>query len=127
MSRPSLTQTELQHIEHCNKILKEHLDLIRMTTEESKKLFESYNPSLHDYVKVIHGIQIEFARIVMEIVKSGKDLRGITGGSQELANYMHAAIKLNAILDDKLIEKIIRLTKDDSSKVQIEFQSGVKL
>lgn len=107
--KTSLTQEELQHIEFCNKIMREHLELVTSITEKTKEVFDAYIPTLQEYVRVMHTIQIEFGRVAVNIFKDGKELRAITGGHQEIYNYMQAAVKLDTALNDGLIQKILKL------------------
>lgn len=110
-TRTPLTQAELQHIEYCNKVLREHLELIQNITDAGKKIFDVYGSGLNEYIGHIYKVQVDFGRVVLEITKSAKELRGITGGTQELINYTQAATKLNEVLDDKLIQKIVKVTR----------------
>lgn len=104
-----LTQAELQHIEHCNKVLKEHLEFVKQVTDETKAAFDTYLSSIQEYVSIITACQIAFGRAAMEMLKSAKELRAATGGHQELINYTQAAVKLDEALSDELIQKIIKL------------------
>lgn len=112
-NKQELTHDELQHIEHCNKIMRDHLELVQKVTGEVQKTFDLYLPHLQDYVGTLRAIQFEFGRIVVDIIRSSRELKLITSGSQELHNYGQAATKLNQALSDELVQKIIKLTKED--------------
>jgi len=116
MAGKILTHDELQHIEYCNKILKEHLEIVNQITNETKKAFDTYLSSIQEYVSIITACQVAFGRAAMEILKSARELRTVTAGSMELHNYAQAALKLDEALSNELITKIIKLTQMDGEK-----------
>ena len=103
---------ELQHLEHCNKILEEHLELVQKVTNETESLLNTYLPILSGYVRAVVEVQMNFGKAVVEITRSAREVKVITSGSQEIENFVAAAVKLNNVLNDELMLKIIKLAKD---------------
>lgn len=112
MNKTFLTEEELQHIEHCNKVLKEHAELVRLTIESTTELFNNYVPTLNGYVKAVATVKHEFGEQVTSIIQSSRQLKIATGNVQEIISFMSAVIKLNEILTPELVEKLRRLSKD---------------
>lgn len=107
-----MTEAELQHIEHCNKILREHEEVISKVINSTETMLNTYIPILQGYVSAVADIQKHFGQVSVDIIRSTRELKVITSGSQELHNYTIAAEKLNNTLSDELVQKIVKLTKE---------------
>jgi len=107
----TITHDELQFIEHANKILNEHAELVKYVINETEGMLNTYVPVLKTYIKAIVNIRTEFSQEVIHIAQSLRELKSITGQTQELINFSSALIKLNEILTPELIEKLNKLNK----------------
>lgn len=106
-----LSHDELQHIEHANKILKDHQELIKTVTNETEALLNNYIPIIKSYVNAIHDIQTEFSHSVSDVVKSSRELKVITSGANEVLSFVQAVERLKSVLNDEFTQKVIELTK----------------
>lgn len=111
MNNKQLSQAELQHIEHCNKVLEEHDALVKSVVNETEALLNNYVPILSAYVQSIAAIRVTFAEEVKHMLQSTRELKLTTGSTQEIHNFVSAVMKLDQALTPELIEKIHRLVK----------------
>lgn len=107
-----LTQAELQHIEHCNKVLQEHQELVTTVVNETEGLLNNYVPILSTYVKSIAGIRQMLGEEVAHVIQSTRQLSIVTKNTQEIHDFVQAVMKLDAILTPSLIDKLSRLAKE---------------
>lgn len=106
-----LSHDELQHIEHANKALKEHLELVNLVVNESEALFNNYLPILQTYINGIAQVSKLFGEEVKQIYNSSRELRVATGGVQDVMNFISAVQKLDALLTPELIGKLRNVVK----------------
>lgn len=104
-----MTQDELQHIEHGTKILQEHQDVIRGVINETETMLNTYVPILSGYIESIARLRMDFGKEVQHIVQSTREIKVITGGTQQILEFCSAVENLNKILTPDLIEKIRRI------------------
>jgi len=105
-----LSQNELQHIEHCNKILKEHEETVKSVINETESLLNTYVPILSSYVQAIAKIRNIFGEEVSNIIKSSRQLGIITGSVQDVQHFIHAVTKLNELLTPELVKKLQKIS-----------------
>jgi uncharacterized protein YfaT (DUF1175 family) len=108
-----LSHDELQHIEHVNKVLEAHLDLVNTVFKLSEDRFAEITRSFSEFVIALKTVQMEMGRVVTHIYQSARDVRQATGGIQEITAFTDAIEKLDKILDDKLIEKLRKFTSEE--------------
>lgn len=109
MTTKYLSHDELQHIEHANKILKDHLDLVSATTQLSEERIQNFISAYRQYVVEIKDIATALGKAVENIHNSTREMKVITGSSQQITEYCQAIVKLDQLLDEKLIEKLKRI------------------
>lgn len=114
MTTKMMTEDDLQFLEHCNKMLREHLELVQLVTNESEGLFSIYLPILQKYVSGITELRKGIGQEVVHIVQSSRELKVVTSGSQEIHNFVAAVLKLKEALTPEMIENMRRLTNDKS-------------
>lgn len=108
-----LSHEELQHIEHCNIVLKEHLEIVRAVVNESESLLHTYLPILNEYVRSVGKVTQEFGENVSNIYRSSRELKVSVGSTPEVINFIATVQKLDALLTPELIVKLRRITKDE--------------
>ena len=113
MSKGIMSHDELQHIEHCNRVLQDHLDLIKLVTNESNGLLENYLPIMQNYARGIHEAGRTFTEGVADIYKSSRELKIATGGTQDVIAFMSTVQKLNEMLTPELLAKLRSISKTD--------------
>jgi len=104
-----MTQAELQHIEHCNKILKEHQETIRIVTEETERMMSNYLENLQNYMRGVIRVRIEMGKEVNQILQSTRQISLVTSNSQKIIDFTQAVLKLEAALVPSLVDKLERL------------------
>lgn len=109
MSAKMMSQAELQHIEHCNKVLLDHLELVQRVTNETEGLLNTYLPILTTYVNSIIEVRQLFGKEVAHIVQSTRELSLVTNNTQPLINFIQATAKLNEALTPELTDKLKRV------------------
>lgn len=107
----AMTQAELQQIEHANKVLREHLALRQTVKEETEQMIEAFIPSLQGYVETITDIRKLFGEEVRHILQSARELKTVSGHTQELVNFISQVHRLNEALTPDLVEKLNKLSK----------------
>jgi hypothetical protein len=107
-----LSHDELQRIEHTNKILEAHLELVNTVFTLSEDRFATILKSYTEFITALKTVQAEMGRVVTHIYQSARDIKQATGGVQDIMAFCDALDKLNKILDDKMIEKIKKVTRD---------------
>lgn len=107
-----LSHDELQHIEHCNKVLESHLEVVNAVTSLSEEKIHAMLAAYNGYVHELRNVQNVLGEIVTNIHRSLTQLKGVVGGTQDVMSYTQAVSKLDSLLDDKLIEKLRRITGD---------------
>lgn len=111
MTSKFLTHDELQHIEHTNKILQEHADLVKKVTEESEVYLSTYLPTFTAFLENVRFIRNEFGKEVVHILHSSREISMVTKNTQNIIDFVTAVGKLNQILTPELIEKLNKITK----------------
>lgn len=111
MNKTILTEDELQHIEHCNKILREHSKLVEDTVNNTQELLNLYLPALSAYVSGISKVQVELGKEVVNLIQSTRQIKIVVSNTQEITNFISAVVKLNDILTPELIEKLKKISK----------------
>lgn len=106
-----MSQAELQHLEHCNKALEAHLEIVTAVVNESEKLLNNYLPIVQEYVSVIGAVTHSFAEHVANIYSSSREMKVATGGAQELINFMATVDKLDKMLTPELLEKLRKVSQ----------------
>lgn len=101
-----MTQAELQNIEHATHILQEHQRVVEDVVNQTEAMLNTYGPILRTYVDGIVGVQKVFGEAVVNIVRSTRELKLITGGTQNIHDFCSAVIKLDGLLTPELIEKL---------------------
>jgi hypothetical protein len=114
MSTKYMTHEELQHIEHCNKILKDHLECIKVVVEQSELALNNYIPVLRTYVNAITEIRTAFGNEVTHIFQSTRQLGLVTKNSQDIHNFVQAVMQLDKILTPSLVEKLNAITRSNN-------------
>lgn len=109
-----MSQEELQHIEHCNKALLQHKEIVALVINETESLLNNYLPILSTYVNSVVKIRTLFGEEVSHVMSSTRQLKMVTNSTQEVINFADAVIKLNAILTPSLVEKLNRLLGEDN-------------
>jgi len=110
MLNKPMTQAELQHIEHCNKILQEHAETVKVVINETEALLNNYVPILSTYVESIAKIRNMFGEEVSNIIKSTRQLGIVTSNVQEVQHFIHAVTKLNELLTPELVVKLQKIS-----------------
>lgn len=110
-SAKGLSHDELQHLEHANKILREHLELLEKITVESSEYLNAHLSSLHTYVAAIGTIQRELGESVSNILKSARELGGVTNRTKELMDFGRAVGVLEETLTSEVLDKLSRIVK----------------
>lgn len=105
-----LTEAELQHIEHCNKVLREHKELVELTVNETERLFDNYLPVLTEYINHVVEVRTKFGNEVSHIIQSSRSLGIVTGKVADVINFCSAIEKLDKLLTNDLVEKLRRIT-----------------
>ena len=106
-----MTQDELQHIEHDNKVLREHLELRNQVREETEKMMDVFLPALQEYINTIADIRKIFGEEVAHILKSSRELKIVTGNSQDIINFISSVHKLNEALTPELVDRLQKILK----------------
>lgn len=109
MNNKILTEAELQHIEYCNKVLKNHLELVEDVTTRTNNLLSNYVESFSAYANSIAQVRQLFGNEVTHILNSTRQLKIATSGVQELITFIDTANKLNQLLNSEFIEKLNRI------------------
>ena len=109
MAKENLSQAQLQHIEHCNKVLEAHRELVTMVVNETEAVLNTYLPILGTYINGIVALRTELGNEVRHILNSSKELRHAAGSVNELIQFMSAIEKLDKLLTPELVEKIRKL------------------
>jgi hypothetical protein len=105
-----MTQAELQWIEHCNKVLGEHSEVVTKVLNDTEAMLNNYVPIMSAYVQAIDEVRHKFGMCVADIIKSSRQLQIITGSAQDVINFTVAVQKLDTILTPELIEKLQRIS-----------------
>ena|SRR5215204_1715729 len=111
MNKDYLSQGELQHIEHCNKVLKDHLALVQAITNESEKLLNTFLPIVGDYVNQVGAVTHQMGLHVKNIYASSRELKQAVGGTQDLISFMDAVMKVDKLLTPELLEKLRKVSQ----------------
>jgi len=114
MSNKYLTHEELQNIEHANKILEAHLELVKMVVNESEAMLNNYIPIMKTYVHAIIDIRKMFSDEVIHIGQSTRELKLVTANTQNVTDFCSAIVKLDALLTPSPIDKLNRISNDKS-------------
>lgn len=109
-NREYLSHDELQHIEYSNKVLNEHLETVNVVCSLSEEKIQHLLSGLNDYLAALKAIQYEMGQVVNNIYKSSRELKQAVGNPQEITTYVEAVNKLDKLLDDKLIQKLRRIS-----------------
>lgn len=109
MTTKYLSHDELQHIEHANKILEAHEELVKKVTNETEQMLNTYLPIVRGYVTTLFGIQKDFGEVVSNIVKSSREVSLVTSNTNNIENFCAAIIKLDALLTPEMIEKLNKI------------------
>lgn len=107
-----MTEVELQHLEHCNKVLIDHQILVKEIVNSTELVLNNYVPILKTYVDSIIEIQKTFSDSVVDIIRSTRQLKVVASNSQEISNYIQAVIKLTEILSREDTQKVLKLIKE---------------
>ena|SRR5215471_21211878 len=105
-----LSHDELQHIEHVNKVLQDHLDIVNSVTKLSEEAIQKFIGNYQQHVSMLRDIANSMGKVAQDIYNSTREIKVVTSGTQEIINYCQAVVRLNEILDDKLIEKLRRIS-----------------
>lgn len=111
MNKAYLSQDELQHIEHCNKVLEAHHELVTKVISETQEKLNNYLPIVSTYVNAIADVRRAFGEEVKHILQSNRQLQIVTGSAQDVINFTSAVVKLNQILTPEFIEKLQRISE----------------
>lgn len=103
------TQDELQHLEHYNKMLREHRDITKMVTAEVQVDLQKHISTLNDYAKSLKAIQVEMGLSINNIYKSAQEVRRATSGVQEILSFCQAVMKLEATLNNPDVQKALNM------------------
>lgn len=112
MANKIITHEELQRIEHANKVLEEHLELVTKVVNETEGMLNNYVPILSAYVHSVIEVQKSYTESVAGIIRSTRELGIITGKTPDVLAFIGAIRKLDEILTPELVEKFRRLTSD---------------
>lgn len=105
----SLTHDELQLIEHSNKILKDHLEIVETVVNQTEGLLNNYIPILKAYVQSIVAIRTDLGNEIVNIVQSTRQVALVTNNTQNIINFTQAVSRLNEILTPELISKLNKI------------------
>lgn len=108
-----LSHTELQHIEHINKVLENHEELVKRVVNETEALLNNYVPVLSTYIQSMQQMQTAFGEVVSNIIKSSRQLSIVTGSVNDVMLFVGQVQKLNEVLTPELVEKLNRLAKHE--------------
>lgn len=111
MNKP-LSEDELQRIEHLNKMLLEHQEIVNKVVNETEQLLNNYVPIISTYVQSIGKVAHLFGEHVTNIIKSSRQLGIVTGTVQDVSNFIASAEKLDKILTPELIEKLRKISHE---------------
>jgi hypothetical protein len=110
MSKDYLTQAELQHIEHVNKVLNDHLELVNAVTSLTEEKIANLITAYRGYVRELATIQKEMGEVVQNIYRSSREIGHATGKTTEIMSFYDQVGKLDKLLTPELMEKLKRLT-----------------
>jgi hypothetical protein len=105
-----LSHDELQHIEHSNKILFEHQEIVNKIVNETESMLNTYVPILKAYVESISTIRVALGQEVMHIIQSTREIGIVTKNTQDIMNFCQALNKLDALLTPELITKLKKIS-----------------
>ena len=114
MAKDYLTHDELQHIEHANKVLREHEEIATRVVVGVKSAMEEYIVTVKLVTMDLVTAQVELIRANAEVVKSIREVKLVTSNINELINYGKAIADLNNVLNSGIIDKVLRLRDDKS-------------
>lgn len=103
---------ELQDIEHFNKILREHKELMHAIKADVKESMTNHIATLKEFAKALTAIQVEISLAIKNIYSSAQEVRRATGHVNEIISYTQSIIKLEQVLSDEKVQKVLALLKD---------------
>lgn len=109
MPKEYLSQAELQHIEHVNKVLNEHLELVNAVTSLTEEKISNLIISYRGYVRELAEIQKGMGEVVQNIYRSGREIGHATGKTNEIMAFYDQVAKLDKLLTPELMAKLERL------------------
>ena len=107
-----LSEAELQRLEHINKMLLEHQEIVNKIVNDTEQLLNNYVPIISAYVQAIGEVTHTFGEHVTNIIKSSRQLGIVTGTVQDVSSFISAAEKLDKILTPELIEKLRKISHE---------------
>jgi prophage DNA circulation protein len=102
---------QLQEIEHINKVLIEHEELVTRVVNGTEDILNNYIPILHTYVNAMTEIRKSLGNEVVNIIKSTRELKVVTTNTQNIIDFTTAVSKLNSILTPELVDKLNKVIK----------------
>lgn len=104
-----LSHDELQKIEHTNKVLKDHLELVQVCTKDSDRMIGDYTANIRGYINILVEIRTQLGNEVKHVINSTRELGIVISNTQNIHNFCSAIGKLDKLLTPELIEKLNRL------------------
>lgn len=107
-----LGHEQLQALEHSNRMISEHLALMKDLSGQVDTMVDTFIPIMRIYVENIQTIRITMAKEVAELLRSSRELKGLTSSSREIIDFCEAAKKLSETLTPELVTKLRSVLKE---------------
>lgn len=107
-----LGHEQLQAIEHSNRMIAEHLALMKDLAGQVDTMVDTFIPVMRIYVENIQTIRVGMANEVMEILKSSRELKSLASTNQEIINFYHSVQKLSDVLTPEMVAKLRSVLKE---------------
>lgn len=111
MSKIEATHEELQKLEHYTKVLREHREIMRVLTTEVYVELSDYLDKLREFTRELKQVQHDMSTVVNNIYNSVKDMKRVSGVGQDLLAFGSAVQKLDAVLTDEVVQKVLKVLK----------------
>lgn len=107
-----LGHEQLQALEHSNKMIAEHLALMRSLSAQVDTMVDTFIPVMRIYVDNIQTIRITMMTEVKEILQSSRELRDLTKQTQEIINFCKAVELVKTVLTPDVVAKLRTVLKE---------------
>jgi hypothetical protein len=101
-----LTEHELQGLEHTNKVLSAHLEMMQALMKQIEEAVEVFIPLLRLYAGDIMTIRVGVASEIADILRSSGELRSLTKYTQDVINFTKAVETLQRTLTPDVTEQL---------------------
>lgn len=105
------THDQLQHIEHVNKMMREHKELVTTITTDVNAVMTKYIEGLQVFARHLKDVQVNLSMSVKNIYSSVQEIKRITGTTQDIQAAVIAIEKLDKALNDETVQRILKVIK----------------